>query len=154
MFGGIEGGLLLVGAAGSRLRKQDNTKMGILQQRLEQQVTNCFWNQSLPSLDGFIDTIQLARFHMAWVFKIILHYVIKVKGDSGRTDNLGNWAAFAYLGSLQVDDEFFRWTVLFSIASVACCLNTEITQLSVEWISESPAFGIPRIVSCKQKFLK
>ena len=44
---------------------------------------------------------------MAWVFEIILHYVIKVKGDSRRIDNLGNWAAFVYLGSLQADDEFF-----------------------------------------------
>jgi len=42
VFGGMDGGLLLVGAAGSRLRKQDNTKVSGLQQGLEQQLTNCF----------------------------------------------------------------------------------------------------------------
>lgn len=151
----MEGGLLLVGAAGSRLRKQDNTKVGDFAAEIGTTGHKLLLKPTTP-IPGWIyrDAIQLARFHMAWVFKIILHYVIKVKGDSGRTDNLGNWAAFAYLGSLQVDDAFFRWTVLFSIASVACCLNTEITQISVEWISESPAFGIPRIVSRKQKLLK
>lgn len=91
MFGGMEGGLLLVGAAGSRLSKQDNTKVGDFAAEIGTAGHKLLLKPITPSLDGFIEIpSSLLDFTHGLGFKIILHYVIKVKGDSGRTDNLGN----------------------------------------------------------------
>lgn len=153
VFGGMEGGLCC-GQLAADLVSRITPRWEILQQRLEQQVTTASeTNHSHPLMD-YRDTIQLARFHMAWVFKMI---TLCDQSERVILEEQTTWEIELYQ---YYHHSSLRWMMSFSLdcafltASVACCLNTEITQISVEWISESPAFGIPRIVSRKCEIAK